>query len=56
MTSNSTATDTTQTRTNWQVDYDADPIEIRDPVAEALDVLEEQDAEEELLDGEIGDE
>jgi hypothetical protein len=40
MTSNSTATDTTQTRTNWQVDYDVDPIEIRDPVAEALGVLE----------------
>ena len=40
MTSNSTATDTTQTRTNWQVDYDVEPIEIRDPVAEALDVLE----------------
>ena len=43
MTSNSTATDTTQTRTNWQVDYDADPIEIRDPVAEALGVLEPGD-------------
>ncbi|WP_323192645.1 hypothetical protein [Halostella sp. PRR32] len=40
MTSNSTATDTAQTRTNWQVDYDVDPIEIRDPVAEALGVLE----------------
>nr|WP_241686204.1 hypothetical protein [Halorubrum amylolyticum] len=33
----------TQTRTNWQVDYDVDPIEIRDPVAEALGVLEPDD-------------
>ncbi|EMA14135.1 hypothetical protein [Haloarcula amylolytica] len=40
MTSNSTATDATQARTNWQVNYDVDPIEIRDPVAEALGVLE----------------
>jgi hypothetical protein len=40
MTSNSTATDATQTGTDWQVDYDVDPIEIRDPVAEALGVLE----------------
>jgi hypothetical protein len=40
MTSNSTATDGTQTGTDWQVDYDAEPIEIRDPVAEALAVLE----------------
>jgi|GEM_PF-1358125 hypothetical protein len=40
MTSNSTATDGTGTGTNWQVDYDVDPIEIRDPVAEALGVLE----------------
>ncbi|WP_424005523.1 hypothetical protein ACOZ4I_19350 (plasmid) [Haloarcula salina] len=43
MTSNSTATAETQTRTNWEVDYDADPIEIRDPVAEALGVLEPGD-------------
>ncbi|WP_251330646.1 hypothetical protein [Haloplanus pelagicus] len=43
MTSNSTATDATQTRTNWQVDYDVDPVEIRDPVAEALGVLEPGD-------------
>ncbi|PGF14134.1 hypothetical protein CP556_24180 [Natrinema sp. CBA1119] len=43
MTSNSTATDATQARTNWQVDYDVDPIEIRDPVAEALGVLEPGD-------------
>ncbi|NHN49262.1 hypothetical protein G9464_16930 [Halostella sp. JP-L12] len=43
MTSNSTATDGTQTRTNWQVDYDVDPIEIRDPVAEGLGVLKPGD-------------
>ncbi|WP_225336053.1 hypothetical protein [Halomicrobium urmianum] len=40
MTSNSTATDETRTETNWRIDDDADPIEIRDPVAEALGVLE----------------
>lgn len=40
MTSNSTPADATHNRTDWQVDYDVDPIEIRDPVAEALDVLE----------------
>ncbi|ELY93647.1 MULTISPECIES: FmdE family protein [Natrialba] len=39
MTTNSPATDATHTSTDWQVDYDADPIEIRDPVAEALGVL-----------------
>ncbi|MFA1612589.1 hypothetical protein [Halobellus rubicundus] len=43
MTSNSTASAETQTRTNWKVDYDVDPIEIRDPVAEALGVLEPGD-------------
>jgi len=43
MTSNSTVTDATPTGTDWQVDYDADPIEIRDPVAEALGVLEPGD-------------
>jgi len=43
MTSNSTETDATQTRTNWQVDYDVDPIKIRDPVAEVLGVLEPGD-------------
>jgi hypothetical protein len=43
MTSNSTATDAIQARTNWQVDYDIDPIEIRDPVAEALGVIESGD-------------
>lgn len=34
-----TPTDPTHTETNWAVDYDADPIAIRDPVAEALGVL-----------------
>jgi hypothetical protein len=43
MTANSTATDPTHTGTDWQVDYDVDPIEIRDPVAEALGVLEPGD-------------
>jgi hypothetical protein len=31
---------TTPTDTNWAVEYDAEPIRIRDPVAEALAVLE----------------
>ena len=39
MTTNPTATDATHTGTDWQIEYDADPIEIRDPVAEALGVL-----------------
>ena len=39
MTTNSPGTDATHTSTDWQVDYDGDPIEIRDPVAEALGVL-----------------
>ncbi|WP_254533400.1 hypothetical protein [Natrinema gelatinilyticum] len=39
MTANSDTTDTTHTGTDWQIDYDIDPIEIRDPVAEALGVL-----------------
>lgn len=30
---------TTPTETNWTVDYDVEPIRIRDPVAEALTVL-----------------
>jgi hypothetical protein len=41
MTSNPTTTD--ETRTDWQVDYEVDQIEIRDPVAEALGVLEPGD-------------
>ncbi|QLD86184.1 hypothetical protein HWV23_10770 [Natronomonas halophila] len=40
MTSNSAPTDVTHNGTDWQVNYDVDPIEIRDPVAEALGVLE----------------
>lgn len=43
MTIDSSAADGTQTGTDWQVDYDVDPIEIRDPVAEALGVLEPGD-------------
>ncbi|MBX0297350.1 hypothetical protein [Haloarcula nitratireducens] len=43
MTTDSTATDGTENSTNWQVDYDVAPIEIRDPVAEALGVLEPGD-------------
>jgi hypothetical protein len=43
MTTDSTATDGTEHSTNWQVNYDVDPIEIRDPVAEALGVLEPGD-------------
>jgi len=43
MTTDSTATDRTEHSTNWQVDYDVAPIEIRDPVAEALGVLEPGD-------------
>ena len=39
MSENTTPTDTNRTEENWAVDYDADPIEIRDPVAEALGVL-----------------
>ncbi|WP_436925033.1 hypothetical protein [Halosimplex amylolyticum] len=40
MTENTTPTDTNRTTTDWAVDYDVDPIEIRDPVAEALAVLD----------------
>jgi hypothetical protein len=43
MTSNPTPTDATHTGTDWQVDYDVAPISIRDPVAEALGVLEPGD-------------
>jgi len=41
MTTDPTATDGTEHSTNWQVDYDVALIEIRDPVAEALGVLEQ---------------
>jgi hypothetical protein len=40
MSENTTATDTNRTETNWAVDYEVDPIRIRDPVAEALVVLD----------------
>ncbi|MFT4882611.1 MAG: hypothetical protein ACI8U4_000105 [Natronomonas sp.] len=40
MSKNTTATDTNRTETNWAVDYDVEPIRIRDPVAEALVVLD----------------
>jgi hypothetical protein len=43
MTSNPNATESIHTGTDWQIDYDIDPIEIRDPVAEALGVLEPGD-------------
>jgi hypothetical protein len=43
MTPNPTSTETARTETNWQIEYDADPIEICDPVAEALGVLEPGD-------------
>jgi hypothetical protein len=43
MTQNSTAADPALTGTDWQVDYEADPIEIRDPAAEALGVLAQGD-------------
>ncbi|MFB6112778.1 MAG: hypothetical protein ABEJ58_01590 [Halodesulfurarchaeum sp.] len=40
MSENTTSTDTTATEENWAVEYDVEPIRIRDPVAEALTVLE----------------
>lgn len=42
-TADETATDRNRTDTNWAVDYDVAPIEIRDPVAEALTVLDPGD-------------
>lgn len=39
MSDNTTPTDTNRT-TKWAVEYDAEPIRIRDPVAEALAVLD----------------
>ncbi len=39
MTTNSTPTITNHTGTDWAIDYDVEPIRIRDPVAEALGVL-----------------
>jgi hypothetical protein len=43
MTPNTNVTDTNRPATNWAVDYDVDPIEIRDPAAEALGVLDSGD-------------
>ncbi|APW98315.1 hypothetical protein CHINAEXTREME_11150 [Halobiforma lacisalsi AJ5] len=44
MESEPTDTDrTNRERTNWNVDYDVDPIRLRDPAAEALAVLEPGD-------------
>jgi len=40
MSENMTPTDTNRTDSNWAVEYDVEPIRIRDPVAEALAVLE----------------
>ncbi|MEF8881135.1 MAG: hypothetical protein V5A34_01255 [Halapricum sp.] len=40
MTQNTTTDEWNNTETNWAVDYDAEPIRIRDPVAEALAVLD----------------
>jgi hypothetical protein len=40
MSQNTTPTETNRTDSNWAVDYDVEPIRIRDPVAEALVVLE----------------
>ncbi|MDS0477505.1 hypothetical protein [Natrinema sp. 1APR25-10V2] len=43
MSTESTPTDAQTDETNWAVTYDVDPIRIRDPVAEALAVLEPGD-------------
>jgi hypothetical protein len=43
MSENTTPTDTNRTEENWAVDYDVEPIRIRDPVAEALAVLDPGD-------------
>jgi hypothetical protein len=40
MTDDTTATEPNRPSTNWAVQYDVEPIEIRDPVAAALGVLE----------------
>lgn len=39
MSENTTLTDTNRTEENWAVEYDVEPIRVRDPVAEALGVL-----------------
>ncbi|WP_353634198.1 hypothetical protein ABSL23_14125 [Halobacterium sp. NMX12-1] len=43
MAENTTPTDATRSEENWAVEYDAEPIRIRDPVAEALAVLDPGD-------------
>lgn len=43
MSENTTSTDVDRTDSNWAVEYDVEPIRIRDPVAEALAVLEPGD-------------
>lgn len=43
MTDSETATDANRTTTNLAIEYDAEPIRIRDPVAEALGVLDPGD-------------
>jgi hypothetical protein len=43
MSENTTPTDTNRPDSNWAVEYDVEPIRIRDPVAEALVVLEPGD-------------
>ncbi|TKX73748.1 hypothetical protein EXE46_12815 [Halorubrum sp. GN11_10-6_MGM] len=40
MSENTMPTETNRTESNWTVEYDVEPIRIRDPVAEALAVLE----------------
>jgi hypothetical protein len=40
MSQNTTPTDMNRTEQHWAVEYDVEPIRIRDPVAEALAVLE----------------
>lgn len=40
MTTETDPNDTDRSETNWAVEYDVEPIRIRDPVAEALAVLE----------------
>jgi hypothetical protein len=41
MTQNTSKPESNRTETDWAVEYDVEPIRIRDPVAEALGVLEQ---------------
>ncbi|WP_336328630.1 hypothetical protein [Halovenus sp. HT40] len=43
MSETTNSTDTSRTNSSWAVEYDVEPIRIRDPVAEALAVLEPGD-------------